>query len=97
MRKWEKGKLETRTQKLEGRKRGQKLEEKVADRIENEIPHLPYLVKMGHSVVVGGARRTVKSCAAHSKTEWPAHDSTDAPRFSYAAGTEQCGSGMEEE
>ena len=45
----------------------------------------------------GGARRSVESCAAHSKNEWPAHDSTDAPRFSYAAGTEQCGSGMEEE
>jgi hypothetical protein len=31
--------------------------------------------------VVGGARRSVESCAAHSKSEWPAHDSTDAPRL----------------
>ncbi len=34
-----------------------------------------------HAAVVGGARRSAESCAAHSKTEWPAHDSTDTPRL----------------
>jgi len=29
----------------------------------------------------GGAPRSAESCAAHPKTEWPAHDSTDAPRL----------------
>src|SRR5713101_8416123 len=29
----------------------------------------------------GAAWRSVESWAAHSKTEWPAHDSTDTPRL----------------